>query len=78
MIFVFVFAYLYHNLCSCNLVYSDGHEMVMLVSNHDIVAQFATDRSFAVCFALVVPFVPVIIKLLLSQIDFLLFCLFCR
>ena len=45
----------------------------MLVSNHDIVAQFATDRSFAVCFALVVPFVSVIIKLLLSQIDFLQF-----
>ena len=43
----------------------------MLVSNHDIVAQFATDRSFAVCFALVVPLVSVIIKLLLSQKDFL-------
>ena len=45
----------------------------MLVSNHDNVIQFVTDRTFAICFALVVPLVSVLIQFLLSQIDFLQF-----
>ena len=46
---------------------------IVLISNHNNVKQFVTDITFAICFALVVPLVSVVIQYLLSQMDFLQF-----
>ena len=55
-------------ICVCVIGYAQSVVMtrtgIVLVSNHNNVIQFVTDRTFAICFALVVPLVSVIIKLL--------------
>ena len=64
-------------ICVCVIGYAQSVVMtrtgIVLVSNHNNVIQFVTDRTFVILFALVVPIVSVVIQFLLSQIDFLLF-----